>query len=615
VYLAHDQALSREVAIKILDKDAAGDQQHRGRFVKEARALAQMSHPNIVAVYDVGEVDGLPFIVMEHLPGSLKGIIERHGSLSVGDAIRIGSEIAQGLAAAHARNIIHADLKPSNILFDAQGRAKIADFGIARTPQDAASDTSQIFATAMYVAPERVEGHPATPASDIYGLGLIIYEMLIGKPPFTSSNVSVLLRDHVVRPPIPPSHLRTSLSRDLDAVVLKALSKDPGLRYRHAQEFAQALGKIPIDDPLAPETSRPEPIMRAPLMGIMPYRHDSPVVRLLASFARPIRRIFYSALLVLPLIALFYAAGVPISYAVVFAGLPAIMGLAGYLGLALAICWVLESLLLVLFVPAVAVLFVLVGLWVAYREYSAEQAILALAQPVLAPFGLAPALILTSTALHGIAGILATAWGAIMTVFVALAMGQPSTGPYVVTGLLFRQTNLFDTPRAVEARAAISDIVRVGGGNWEERTKPLAQLFDPQTVLDQVISLYSRFWGAELPSAIGTVFAWVLAAAMVWVITRLFRTLMDTAFQTRRVFALYVLATALGIFGGAFLLYGLFSTWAPLANAPDRSGDDALFLAAGTGAFVALAATVVIGATRPPEPTTDSALAEAFAAD
>ena len=195
VYLAQDTVLNREVAIKVLDAAAAADPVLRKMFVKEARALAALSHPGIVAVYDVGEVDGLPFIVMEHLPGgSLKQRIERTGPLAPIEAVTNAVDIANGLAFAHGKGIIHADHKPSNILFDANDHAKIADFGIARTPQEDA-DTPQLFATAMYVAPERVEGKPATPASDVYGIGLLLYEMLVGKPPFVSANAAVLLRD------------------------------------------------------------------------------------------------------------------------------------------------------------------------------------------------------------------------------------------------------------------------------------------------------------------------------------------------------------------------------------------------------------------------------------
>ncbi|MDQ2950946.1 MAG: serine/threonine protein kinase, partial [Chloroflexota bacterium] len=163
VYRAQDTVLNREVAIKVLDAAAAADPALRKMFVKEARSLAALSHPGIVAVYDVGEVDGLPFIVMEHLPGgSLKQRLERSGPMAPVDAVSHAVDIANGLAFAHSKGIIHADLKPSNILFDASDHAKVADFGIARTPQEDA-DTPQLFATAMYVAPERVEGKQATP--------------------------------------------------------------------------------------------------------------------------------------------------------------------------------------------------------------------------------------------------------------------------------------------------------------------------------------------------------------------------------------------------------------------------------------------------------------------
>src|SRR5204862_7632854 len=175
--------------------------------------LPHLPHPNIVAVYDVGEVDDSPFMVMEYLPGgSMKQRIEQAGPLKTGDAVRIAIEVANGLAFAHSKGIIHADLKPSNILFDANDHAKIADFGIARTPKEDAA-TPELYATAMYVAPERVEGKHASVQSDVYGLGLVLYEMLVGQPPFTSTSAGVLMRDHVVRMPVPPSHLRPSLPK------------------------------------------------------------------------------------------------------------------------------------------------------------------------------------------------------------------------------------------------------------------------------------------------------------------------------------------------------------------------------------------------------------------
>lgn len=606
VYLAEDQLLGRHVAIKVLDPEAARDGELRRRFVREARALAQLQHPNIVAVFDVGEVDGLPYFVMERLEGgSLKEKIEREGPLEIAEALRITAEIASGLDAAHARGIVHADMKPSNILFDHQGRAKIADFGIARTPQDVA-ETPQLFATALYVAPERVSGKPATHRSDIYGLGLILYEMLAGKPPFTSSDPSVLLRDHAVRPPTPPSQVRPSVTRELDGVVLKALTKDPGLRYGRASDLVRAFAKLQgVDDPLAPvrayRTEDLTTIMPAPLEGLLPYSEESPVVALLARYAWPIRRVFFSALLVAPLWALLTLAGVPTPYTALISGLPVLVALAGHLSAALAIAWVMQGLLLLLFVPVLAALFLVGGLWLALREYSAEQAIFALATPVLASLGLAPAAILAMASLHGLAGILTVAWAAILTVSVGLVQGLPSSGSFVVTGLLFQQPNLLDTQRAIQARTALADLFR-SNGSFLDRAAPLGAFFDPKVLTDQLLGLVSRLAGAELTATIGTLAAWVLAGALVWTVARVFRLTVDTLFRPRRWFALYVLASVFGIFAGALFLYLMFVTWDPLAEAPERFADSVLFLAALVGAVFAMAVAVVIGPAQPIEP-------------
>lgn len=615
VYLAEDQALGREVAVKVLEHEAARDTEVRKRFVKEARALAQLSHPNICAVFDVGEVDGLPFIVMEKLENSLKGVIERSGPLEVADALRIAMEIASGLAAAHARGIVHCDMKPANVLFDREGRAKVADFGIARTPQDSA-ETPQLFATALYVAPERVEGKPPTPATDLYGLGLILYEMLVGKPPFTSSNPTVLLRDHVVRPPIPPSHLRPSLPREIDEIATKALAKSPALRYRNANDFLRALTRIEgAEDALMTvrvhETGH---VVTRPLEGFLPYRSESPVVAMMSRHARPIRRAFYTAMLLLPLVGILTLSGVPLPYAALIGGIPAIIALAGHLSLALAIAWVVEGLALFLFVPVLAVIFLLLGLWLAVREYSAEQAILALSLPASVPIGLAPAVILAATALHGIAGILAIAWGAVMAVIVAIAMGVPTSGPFVVSGLLFRTPpDLLATSRSIEARSAILDVFR-GGGSIQERLSPLGGYFDPKSMVEQVQSLVSRAAGADLTAMVGTIAAWVIAATMVWAVARILRLAVDAFFKTHRWFAVYLLATLLGVFAGALLLFGLFSSWRPLASSPEAVSESVLFISAMTGAVIALAVTVVIGATRPIEPVSEDLTGSAHAA-
>src|SRR5256885_2858316 len=351
VYLARDQALNRDVALKVLDPAAAADGNTRRMFVKEARALAQLSHPNIVAVYDVGEVDGSPFIVMEYLAGgSLKQKIEAAGPLKAGEAVRVAVEVANGLAFAHSKGIIHADLKPSNILFDANETAKICDFGIARTPQEDA-DTPQLYATAMYVAPERVEGKSTSVQSDVYGLGLVLYEALVGKPPFTSSNAAVLLRDHVVRQPVPPSHLRPSLPKELDSVALKALAKQPNLRYQKASDFAVALQRIENVDQ---ELATTHMVMADPLEDFVPKTEQSPVVALLSAYGQPIRRVFFALFAALPVFAMAILAGFGLVGALLAAGLVAVVAFAGQLGVAIAIAWVMVTAFVFIFVPGLA---------------------------------------------------------------------------------------------------------------------------------------------------------------------------------------------------------------------------------------------------------------------
>jgi tRNA A-37 threonylcarbamoyl transferase component Bud32 len=610
VYLAQDTALGREVAIKVLDPQAAADTTLRKLFVKEARALAQLSHPNIVGVFDVGEVDGLPFIVMEFVPGSsLKARIERGGALPLADAVRLTEGIANGLAFAHARGIIHADLKPSNILLDQNDKPKICDFGIARIPAED-SDSPQLFATALYVAPERVEGKPASVSSDVYGLGLVVYEMLVGKPPFTSANAAVLLRDHVVRPPVPPSHLRPSLPKDLDVIVLKALAKDPALRYQRATEIGDALTKTFQSHAAVVTTPRhafddyAPNVMTEPLRGFVPRVEQSPVVALLTAYGQPIRRGFYGVLGALPLFALILLAGFGIIPALLGGGLVLLIGFGGQLGLALTIAWVLETALLFLFVPGIAVIWAVMGLFLWLRDVSSERTALAIAMPVTAPFGLAPALVLAASAIHGLGGVVTVVWGATMTIIFAIASGQQSLGAFVQTGLSLQQETLFSPVRATEAKSALLSALQ---GNTAERFTPLGALLDPTTILGQMTGIVSRVSGADV-TWIGTIIAWVVAALVVWTATRLLRSFFDTVLRRpKRWFSLYVFATTLGIGAGAAVLYMLFVTWTPLALSPKRPADGILFVAAFVGAVLAIAMSVVISATERPEPEEEHA--------
>ncbi len=594
VYLAFDQSLRRDVAIKILDPHAASDPNLRKLFVREAQALAKVSHPNVVAVYDVGEVDGLPYIVMEHLPGrSLKQRIEQDGPLAVGESVRLATEIANGLAFAHSRGIIHADMKPSNVLLDQAGRAKIADFGIARTPQEEAS-TPQLFATAMYVAPERVEGKGVTPATDIYGLGLVLYEMLVGRPPFTSANPAVLLRDHVVRQPVPPSHLRQSLPRELDAIVMKCVAKDPSLRYARASDVAKALGSLEnIGHALA--TTRIA-VMNEPLQGIVPHVEESPVVAFLQAYGHPIRRGFFAILTAAPVFALVSLAQFDVIPAAVAAVAVGGLAVAGHLGVALAVAWVIETACIFLFVPVLALLFAFMGLWVWLRDIPAERTATALAMPALGPIGLAPAFVLASAAIHGLSGVVGVAWGAVLTVLLAVSAGRATLGPFIQTGIALEPITLFDPARATDTKEALLYLVRPG---VSDRFGPLLAVFDPQKLSDQVGALASRVSTADV-TAIATIAAWVIAALVVWTVTRLLRSLFDTVFGSRRLFALYVFATAVGVSAGAAILYMTYVTWAPLAFAPGRPASAVLFVSAVVGAVLALAFGVVVSATETP---------------
>ena len=599
VYLAQDTALGREVAVKVLDPHAAADSTLRKLFVKEARALAQLSHPNIVGVFDVGEVDGLPFIVMEYVSGSsLKQRIERTGALPLADAVRLTDGIASGLAFAHSRGIIHADMKPSNILLDQNDKPKICDFGIARTPEEA-SESPQLFATALYVAPERVEGRPASIGSDIYGLGLVLYEMLVGKPPFTSGNAAVLLRDHVVRPPVPPSHLRPSLPKDVDSIVLKALAKDPALRYQKATDIGNELSKT-----LQAQTASTQHhtgfdeyapnVMTEPLRGFVPGAEQSPVVALLTAYGQPIRRAFYGVLGALPLFGLTMLASFGPIPAALGGGLVLVIALAGQLGLALTLGWILETALLFLFVPGLAVLWAILGLWLWLRDVSAERTALAIAMPVTAPFGLAPALILSASAIHGLGGVVTVLWGAGMTMLFAIASGRQALGAFVQTGFSLQQESLFSPGRASEVKSALAGALQ---GGSSDRFGPLLQLLDPTTLVGQMTGILSRLSGADV-TWIGTMIAWAIAALVVWSVSRLLRTLFDALLRRpKRWFALYVFATTLGISAGAAVLYMLFVTWTPLSGSPGRPSDGILFVSAMVGAVLAIAASVVISAT------------------
>ena len=198
VWLAHDDELERQVAVKMLAPSA-----DRARFEREARAVAALSHPNICSLYDYGEADGRPYMVLEYLPnGSLEERLRDGQSQTDAETLRIATGIAAGLAHAHARGLVHRDLKPANVLFDAEERVKIADFGIARMgTAGTLTEAGTVLGTASYISPEQAGGLPAGPPSDVYSFGVILYRMLTGAFPFVSRNAMELVRMHRDDPP------------------------------------------------------------------------------------------------------------------------------------------------------------------------------------------------------------------------------------------------------------------------------------------------------------------------------------------------------------------------------------------------------------------------------
>ncbi|MDQ2984541.1 MAG: protein kinase [Actinomycetota bacterium] len=245
VYLAHDRLLERKVALKILHGELAEDQDYVERFRREARAVAQLSHPNIVTVIDRLEQDGRQLIVFEYVEGeNLKDLVEREGPLPVRGAIEITLQVGGGLAFAHGHGLVHRDVKPHNVLLDGGGRAKVTDFGIARSldVDDAATTgAGRIAGTSHYIAPEQAHGKEVSEQTDVYSLGAVLYEVLTGDVPFPGENfVSVAMR-HVNDPVPSVRETRPDVSERLDAAVARAMAKDPAERFDSMEAFCAEL--------------------------------------------------------------------------------------------------------------------------------------------------------------------------------------------------------------------------------------------------------------------------------------------------------------------------------------------------------------------------------------
>lgn len=243
VYLGRDLRLSRAVAIKVLHSQYASDPSFIARFNHEAQAAANLRHPNIIDIYDVGQDDDIPYIVMEYVEGQdLKALLRLGGPLPIERAVEIAEQVASGLDAAHRAGLVHRDVKPQNIIISTTGVAKITDFGIAKSAlSTSATETGVIFGTADYLSPEQARGLVATPASDIYSLGITLYEMLTARLPFSGENSVAVAMQHVSAQPPAPSSYNPRIPPQLENIILGAIEKDPARRPPSARAFAQML--------------------------------------------------------------------------------------------------------------------------------------------------------------------------------------------------------------------------------------------------------------------------------------------------------------------------------------------------------------------------------------
>jgi eukaryotic-like serine/threonine-protein kinase len=240
VFLARDGVLDRDVALKVLRGQYAGDEEFYERFRREATSAAGLSHPNIVQVYDRGEApDGTCYIAMEYVSGgTLKERLDERGPMEPERALAVAGQVAEALWAAHERGVIHRDIKPQNILITDMGHLKVTDFGIARAASAATiSATNAVFGTAGYLSPEQALGEPATPRSDLYSLGIVLYELLTGVVPYRADNPVAVCMKHVTEPLTPPRGLDPTIPEAVDALVVKMLAKDPADRPASASEL------------------------------------------------------------------------------------------------------------------------------------------------------------------------------------------------------------------------------------------------------------------------------------------------------------------------------------------------------------------------------------------
>src|SRR5512135_2181135 len=272
VYRADDLKLGQAVALKFLPKAVSGDEALLARFHAEVRLARQVSHPYVCRIHDIAEVEGRHFISMEYVDGEdLESLLKRIGRLSADKAVDIGRQLCAGLHAAHEKGVLHRDLKPANVMLDGRGRVRITDFGLAVAAEEAAS-LGEIAGTPGYMAPEQLAGKPPSVRSDIYALGLVLYEVVTGKRAFDARTLDELRQKHEQEVPAAPSTLVPGLDRGVERAILRCLERDPRARPASALQVAAAL---PGGDPLAAalaagETPSPEMVAAAGPEGAIP---------------------------------------------------------------------------------------------------------------------------------------------------------------------------------------------------------------------------------------------------------------------------------------------------------------------------------------------------------
>jgi serine/threonine protein kinase len=253
VYLARDEQLHRPVAVKVLAEHLAADDTFRARFLREARLAGRLSHPNIVQVYDAGDADGRPFIIMEYVPGRT---LAECGKLAPERVAELARQACAGLRQAHDAGLVHRDVKPGNLLLGDDGVLKIADFGIARAAETTRhTQVGTILGTAAYLAPEQIAGGDATAASDLYSLGAVLYELLTGRPPFVFSSLADLAAQQADGAIVPVRDLEPTVPAELEAPVMHALAREPSFRPASAADFAHELRGL-AEEPTRPVRQR-----------------------------------------------------------------------------------------------------------------------------------------------------------------------------------------------------------------------------------------------------------------------------------------------------------------------------------------------------------------------